>query len=88
MSTYTDNGSAVSIGVQGYASHADSAGLERRLRVLASHADRATMLRILEERDIGCVTLTMPKWQIAARRDEGAAKWCKNLIWERRCGRR
>lgn len=53
-----------------YHDHADRAGLERRLRILASRADRATMLRILEERDIGCVTLTIPAFSLRNRRAE------------------
>lgn len=53
-----------------YHEHADADGLDTRLRILASHADRATMLRVLEERDIGCVTLTMPKHALNARLTE------------------
>lgn len=54
-----------------YHDHADQAGLDTRLRILASHADRATMLRILEERDIGCVTLTMTRQELRAARLAG-----------------
>lgn len=66
-----------------YHDHTDRAGLERRLRILASHADRATMLRILEERDIGCVTLTMPKHALRSARLAGM-----RLEFWNRCTRR
>lgn len=68
-----------------YTEHADSAGLAQRLRILASRADRETMLRILEERDIGCVTLTMRKDELRARRREALAGFVPPMTWAPTC---
>jgi hypothetical protein len=59
-----------------YTEHADHEGLAQRLAVLASRADRETMLRTLQERDIGCVTLTMSKRELQARLKD--ARWLHN----------
>lgn len=64
-----------------YHDHADRAGLDTRLRILASAADRATMLRALEERDIGCVTLTMSAHELKARRREARSGFVQLMTW-------
>lgn len=65
-----------------YHDHADRAGLKRRLAVLASAADRATMLRILEERDIGCVTLTMTRRELCERLRQASLMHRPVIDWE------
>jgi hypothetical protein len=64
-----------------YIEHADHEGLAQRLAVLASRADRETMLRTLQERDIGCVTLTMRKDELRARRREARAGFVPPMTW-------
>ena len=67
-----------------YTEHADMAGLDYRLRVMAHREARGQYLRILEEIDAGIeVTQPMNKRELRMRLDEGAAKWCKRLLIER-----
>jgi hypothetical protein len=56
-----------------YTDHNDSEGRAIRLLAQASNADRRRMLAVLQERDMGCVTLCMSKHELRARRAE--ARW-------------
>lgn len=68
-----------------YHEHADSAGLEYRLRVMAHREARGQYLRVLEEIDAGIeVTQPMTRHELRARLDEARGNFiCAPLVQRR-----